>query len=142
MIERLKEKYIDDVMSIWLNENLRAHSFVDQDYFKSNFNTIKEILPKSEVYVYKDKDIIKGFVGINEGYIEGIFVDSLYKRQGIGSELLYKVKQIYNVLHLNVFVKNESAYNFYIKHNFKMIEKRYDEDTLQYEYLMEYKKTY
>ena len=56
MIQRLTDKYMDDVMKIWLNENLNAHYFIDKDYFIKNYDFVKEMLPKAEVYICKENN--------------------------------------------------------------------------------------
>lgn len=140
MIQRLTDKYMDDVMKIWLNENLNAHDFIDKDYFIKNYDVVKEMLPKAEVYICKENKNIIGFIGIDNGYIAGLFVDDKYKRKGIGSKLIGFAKDKYEKLSLHVFKENNNALNFYLKHGFKIISKEVNEDINHYEYLMEYKK--
>ena len=84
MIQRLTDKYIDDVIKIWLNENLNAHDFIDKDYFIKNYDIVREMLPKAEVYICKENKNVIGFIGIDNGYIAGLFVSDKYKRKGIG----------------------------------------------------------
>ena len=45
MIRKYVDGDIDSVMQIWLNTNIQAHSFISQDYWKSNFNMVKEMMP-------------------------------------------------------------------------------------------------
>ena len=60
---------------------------------ENNYNYVKEILPNAEIYVYVLKENIVGFIGINENYIEGIFIDTNNQCKGIGTSLLNKVKE-------------------------------------------------
>ncbi|MCR2033665.1 GNAT family N-acetyltransferase [Anaerofustis stercorihominis] len=140
MIEKLTDKYIDDVMKIWLNENLNAHSFIDENYFINNHDIVKEMIPKAEVYIYKKDEKVIGFIGLDKGYIAGLFIDDNHKRLGIGSKLIDFAKSKYAQLSLFVFKENHNALNFYLKHGFKIISKEMNEDTNHYEYFMEYKK--
>ncbi|WP_294468612.1 GNAT family N-acetyltransferase [uncultured Anaerofustis sp.] len=140
MIEKLTDKYIDDVMKIWLNENLNAHSFIDENYFINNHDIVKEMIPKAEVYIYKKDEKVIGFIGLDKGYIAGLFIDDNHKRLGIGSKLIDFAKCNYAQLSLYVFKENHNALNFYLKHGFKIISKEMNEDTYHYEYFMEYKK--
>ncbi len=86
MIRELSEKDINEVTEIWLLANLQAHNFVPAAYWKENFPFVKEMLPKAEVYVYKDEERkeIAGFIVINEDYREGIFVKSDARTKWIG----------------------------------------------------------
>ena len=84
MIRVLQEADIDRVAEIWLDSNLKAHYFIPEQYWKSNFEAVKEMLSQAEVYVYEDDRNIQGFAGLNDEYIEGIFVYDEMQSQGIG----------------------------------------------------------
>ncbi|WP_290772897.1 GNAT family N-acetyltransferase [Anaerofustis sp.] len=141
MIEKYKNKFLDDIMHIWIEENLRAHNFIDKNYFINNFDMVKSILSDYDIYVFREDDSIKGFIGIDErGYIEGIFVSDEYKGKKIGTALIKKAKENYDKLSLSVFKKNKKALNFYIKCGFEIEKESIDSDTNEVEYLMVYKK--
>ena len=76
MIRKYVDSDIDAVMQIWLNTNIQAHGFISPDYWKNNFDVVKEMLPLAEIYVYEDDCAkqIDGFIGLDDNYIEGIFV--------------------------------------------------------------------
>ena len=44
MIRKCVDSDIDAVMQIWLNTNIQAHSFISPDYWKNNFDVVKEML--------------------------------------------------------------------------------------------------
>ena len=46
------------------------------------------MLPQAEVYVYENDCQIEGFIGLNDEYMEGIFVRDEMQSQGIGKLLL------------------------------------------------------
>ena len=64
--------------------NLKAHYFIPGQYWKDNINLVKEMLPQAEVYVYENDCQIEGFIGLNDEYMEGIFVRDEMQSQGIG----------------------------------------------------------
>ena len=49
---------------------------------------MKEMVSQSEVYVFEVDKMIQGFVGLNNEYIEGIFVSDEMQSCGIGKLLL------------------------------------------------------
>ena len=112
-IRALRRADIGRVMELWLDANLKAHSFIPTAYWKSNFDAVKEMLPQAEVYVYEDAGEIDAFVGLNGTYIEGIFVSSEMQSKGIGRRLLDFVKTKRTKLCLNVYQKNTRAIDFY-----------------------------
>ena len=136
MIRKLQDADIDRVADIWLDANLRAHSFISPQYWKGNFETVKKMLPQAEVYVYENDREIWGFIGLNGEYIEGIFVSSEMQSRGIGKRLLDFVKTKKTELHLNVYQKNMRAIRFYQREGFKILRGEMDEATGEKNYEM------
>ncbi len=136
MIEKFNKKDIDAVMQIWKKENIKAHYFISKEYWENNYEYVKKVLPDSEIYVYTNKNKIEGFIGINNNYIEGIFIDTTSQNKGIGTALLNKVKRNKKRLTLNVYKKNKKAISFYKKNAFIIIEEKFDENTNEKEYTM------
>ena len=82
MIRKLLNGDIDRVADIWLKTNLKAHYFISNQYWKSNYELVKEMMSQYEVYVFEADKMIQGFVGLNDEYIEGIFVsDDLFTKE-------------------------------------------------------------
>ena len=93
MIRVLQKADIERVVDIWLDTNLKAHYFIPGQYWKNNIDLVKEMLPQAEVYVYENDCQIEGFIGLNDEYMEGIFVRDEMQSQGIGKLLLNFVKE-------------------------------------------------
>ena len=64
--------------------NLKAHFFIPEQYWSSNYELVKEMLPQAEVYVYENDKKVQGFVDVRDEYVEGIFVVDEMQSQGIG----------------------------------------------------------
>jgi GNAT superfamily N-acetyltransferase len=101
MIRKLQKTDINQVSHIWLNTNLKAHFFIPEQYWISNYEFVKEMLPQSEVYVYENNNKIQGFIGLKDDYIEGIFVADEMQSHGIGKKLLDYIKNKKAKLQLN-----------------------------------------
>ena len=136
MIRKLQKADINRVANIWLNTNLKAHYFISAQYWKDNFESVKEMLLQAEVYVYEDYRKIQGFIGLNGGYIEGIFVCDGVQSQGIGKLLLNYIKNREPELLLNVYQKNIRAICFYQREGFEIQCEGTDEATGEKEYVM------
>lgn len=54
MIRKFIEDDLSALMKIWLDTNIKSHNFVSKEYWTNNYEIVKEILPKSEIYVYED----------------------------------------------------------------------------------------
>jgi len=137
-IRVMKEEDIDTIMDIWLQENISAHNFIDEKYWKTNKDKVQNQILKSKTFVYEDEDEIKGFIGLSGNYIEGLFVKSQYQRNGIGKELLKHCKEIFWSLILKVYSENEAAVSFYEKNSFFQRDKMDNAETGKTELYMEW----
>lgn len=136
MIRKFEKKDINAIMRIWKNENIRTHNFISKEYWENNYKYVKDILPDADIYVYILDEQIVGFVGLNNNYVEGIFVDVNNQHKGIGTALLDKIKEYKESLTLSVYKKNVNAIKFYEKNNFIIT----GENTNEIEYTMTWKK--
>ena len=140
MIRKMQNIDINRVADIWLKTNLKAHYFIPEQYWTSNYELVKEMLLQAEVYMYEDNKMIQGFVGLNAEYIEGIFVSDEMQSCGIGKLLLDYIKDKKVSLRLNVYQKNARAISFYQREGFIIQCEDLDEDTGEKEYTMLWKR--
>ena len=136
MIRKLQKADVIKVADIWLNSNIKAHNFIPAQYWKSNYEPVKEMLLQAEVYVYESNGEIQGFIGLNGEYIEGIFVCDKLQSQGIGKLLLDFIKERRMGLSLNVYEKNTRAIHFYQRERFEIQDEGIDEATGEKDYVM------
>ena len=136
MIREFDDKDLERVMEIWLYTNIQTHGFIPKEYWENNYDMVKNVLPKSEVYVYEDEKAVQGFIGVENGYIEGLFVISYEQSKGIGKSLLEKCKSTYSELQLRVYANNTKAVNFYLREGFFVKKEEPDKNTEELEYLM------
>ena len=139
MIRKLHDDDIDIIADIWLDTNIKTHYFISPQYWKDNFNAVKEMLSQSEIYIYEKDNTLQGFIGLIDEYIAGIFVSSEVQSCGIGKLLMSFVKGIKKQLSLSVYQKNTRAVKFYQRENFKIKSVNVDENTGEKEYMMIWK---
>lgn len=138
MIRKFEPWDIDDVMEIWLYANLEAHDFIDGTYFENACEMVRSLIPSSEVYVYEEDSNVTGFIGLEEGFVQGLFVKPGRQRHGIGQALLEQVKSNRDVLMLKVYRKNEKAISFYRREGFDVAELEVEEATGETEITMKW----
>ena len=138
MIRQYAECDIDTLMQIWLDTNIQAHNFISPDYWRNNFDMVRKMLPYSEIYVYEDEysNQIDGFIGLNDNYIEGIFVKEATQSKGIGKQLLDYVKKFKSTLNLRVYRKNKKAVKFYLREKFSIQSENAGVNTGEKEFIM------
>ena len=142
MIRVLQKADIERVVDIWLDTNLKAHYFIPGQYWKDNIDLLKEMLPQAEVYVYENDCQIEGFIGLNDEYMEGIFVRDEMQSQGIGKKLLDYIKNKKAKLQLKVYQKNVRAILFYQRERFIIQSEQLDELTGEKEYVMSWESNF
>lgn len=126
-IRNFDMKDLEIIMDIWLNSNIDAHSFIDENYWRSNYDMVKELMPKADLYVYEVEEDIVGFIGIQDNYIAGIFIDQNFRGKNIGKKLLDFGKERYEILSLDVYKENTGALNFYLREDFEVASESLDE---------------
>lgn len=136
MIRKFSKTDISRIADIWLDANIKAHYFIPSQYWKDNFELVKEMFLQAEIYVYEDKNQIQGFIGLDNCYIAGIFVCSEAQSLGIGKRLLDFAKSVKEQLSLSVYQKNTRAIKFYQRENFIIKCEETDNDTGEKEYFM------
>ena len=136
IVRNMQSDDLDCVMRIWLESNIGAHSFIDDSYWKNNYDTVRTVIPDSEVYVCEYSGVIVGFIGLSGNYIAGLFVASDFQSRGIGKRLLDYVKTFKAELSLNVYSKNCRAGKFYEREGFVRSAESVDTKTGELEYLL------
>lgn len=142
MIRQFKKNDLPAVMQIWIDTNIKAHDFIPKEYWESNYEIVKEILPDAEIYVHEDDTagFIDGFIGLTDNYIAGIFVKEDKQSKGIGKKLLNYVKNIKSNISLSVYQKNTKAVRFYKREQFQIVSENVDDITNEKEFIMEWNK--
>lgn len=135
MIREYQTPDLDKIMQLWLEGNQQAHDFIDPEFFQQNYEFVKMLIPMSTIYV-QDLNGVKGFIGLTENYISGLFVDKDFQRQGTGKALIDKAKQRYNELLVHVYKKNSAAIDFYLSQNFEIVSESINEETNEPELLL------
>lgn len=49
MIREYKDADRNSIMKLWLNTNIQSHSFISEEYWRSHYDMVKEMLPKAEL---------------------------------------------------------------------------------------------
>lgn len=139
MIRMFDARDLDQVMELWLNGNIEAHDFIPRNYWESNAPMVREQLLQAEIYVYETDGKILGFVGLQGDYLAGIFVDRHARSMGIGGQLIHYVQKIRRTLTLNVYRKNQSAMEFYLREGFSALSEDIDEATGETDIVLSWK---
>ena len=137
MIRAYQQPDIDQILSIWLEASIKAHNFIEKGFWESKVIDMREIyLPGSEIFVFEEDGMIKGFVALCGENLAAIFVSPKEQGKGIGKQLVDKSKEVRKNLNLTVYKENRDSIEFYKKCGFKMIKEQIDIHTGHVEILM------
>lgn len=139
MIRKFELSDIDQVIHIWLNASIKAHDFVDSNFWESKVKDMREVyIPSAENYVYVDKETIKGFISLYNDTLAAIFVSPNYQGAGIGKQLMGKAKKVRDHLGLTVYKENHRSIEFYKQCGFRIEQEQIDEHTGHPEIVMSF----
>ena len=139
IVRQLMGEDLEQVMKLWLNGNLEAHSFLPRKYWESHAEMVKEQLLCAEVLVYEEGGSVKGFAGLQGNYLAGIFVEGNSRSKGIGRALLDRVKETHLFFTLHVYAENARAAAFYRREGLQAVSRETEKDTGREEYTMEWR---
>ena len=139
MIRAFESSDMNDVLNIWLEASIRAHSFVGKEFWESSVQDMREIyIPASDTYVFSENGTVRGFFSLHDESLAAMFVWPEAQGKGIGRQLMDKAKSLGKKLNLTVYRENEKSIQFYKKCGFIPVKERADEHTGHIEILMEY----
>ncbi len=137
MIRKFKKCDMEEILSIWLNASIKAHDFIEREFWESKVTDMRDIyLPAAETYVYDTEGVVKGFISLYNDTLAAIFVSPNIQGKGIGKQLMAKAKKINKNLNLSVYKKNKRSIKFYEQSGFKIVKEQIDENTGHPEILM------
>jgi putative acetyltransferase len=130
------------IADIWLRVSLSAHHFIDASYWMSRRTELEvKYLPLAQTYVCVDEGEIIGFVSMVDDYLAALFIEEAYQGKGYGAQLVEYVKRNRKSIMLKVFMKNTSAFQFYLKQGFIVEQELVDQETNEGEYVMVWSQT-
>ncbi len=139
MIRDFESSDMNDVLDIWLEASIKAHDFVDREFWQSKIDDMRQMyIPASDTYVFSDNGTIKGFFSLCGDTLAAVFVSPDAQGKGIGQQLVAKAKSLRKKLNLTVYRENHKSIEFYKKCGFTIIKEQVDEHTGHIQILMVY----
>lgn len=123
MIRLYREDDFEVVTTLWFKamraampELMKRMGFeleAARDYFRN------AVIPDNQIWVYERDGVPLGFLAIHGEFIDRLYVDPAYHRQGIGQALLMKARELLpKHMWLYTHVANKMARAFYEKNGF------------------------
>lgn len=138
-IRNYKEADLEEMVEIWYDASVVAHSFIPASFWTSQKSAMKEkYLPLAENFVFEEKGRVTGFISLVGDRVCALFVAPEMQGKGIGRTLLERAKTLKGKLSLKVYRENENAFHFYKKCGFVPAREELDELTGSVQILMKW----
>ncbi len=85
MIRKYQPQDLEHIMKIWLETNLAAHGFIPAEYWNEQYEAVKEALPQADILIYEEEGTVLGFLGLQDSYIAGLFVEKASRLGGLAA---------------------------------------------------------
>jgi putative acetyltransferase len=139
LIRTYRETDLEEMVRIWYDASVIAHSFMPASFWASHKSAMKEkYLPITENYVFEQEGKVTGFISLAGENMCALFVAPEAQGRGVGKALLEHAKALKNRLSLKVYRDNKKAILFYEKRGFRAAEEEGDEHTGCVQILMEW----
>lgn len=137
MIRKYRKTDLDEMVKIWYEASVTAHSFVPNSFWALHKSEMKEkYLPFAENFIFEEGGQLAGFISLVGERVCALFVAPEMQGRGIGRSLLEHAKTLKGKLSLKVYRENGSAFNFYEKCGFEAAGEEVDEHTGYVQVLM------
>ena len=132
MIRSYTDDDLDELLEVWYQASLIAHSFLSEDFLATERQQIAEHwLPQAETRVYETDGRVVGFVALMGNEVGAIFVHPDYQGRGIGRALMDGARASRPFLELDVFEANAIGRRFYDQYGFEFVDRHLHEATGQ-----------
>lgn len=116
---------LEQTVTLWWNTRQTAFPYINEQYtfdeYTSFFRDVVAV--KNQVWVALLENRTTGLLAIQQSHIDHLYVTPDCQRQGVGTALLNKAKELSpQGLSLYTFQKNSPARSFYEKHGFKAVK--------------------
>lgn len=140
MIRDYRETDIEEMVKIWYDASVLAHSFIPASFWALNKSAMRErYLPLAENLVFEEEGKVAGFISLVGEKVCALFVAPEMQRKGIGRALLEHALVLKGNLSLKVYRENENALRFYEKCGFVAFGEEIDEFTGCTQVLLDWK---
>ncbi len=128
MIREYFDHDLDELLGVWYEASLIAHSFLTKEFLAAERGEIaKQWMPIAESTVYELDGRVVGFLALIGNEVGGIFVHPDYQGRGIGRALMDSARDSRPFLELNVFEENQIGRRFYDAYGFEIVGRQINE---------------
>ena len=125
IIRRLRDADVEPLVALWHASRRRAHwnvpihrTFTIED--DREFMTAT-MIPRNDMWVAERDGAPVGFMAVQPGWVNQLYVAVEAQRGGVGSALIEHAKSLMDDIRLHTFQNNAPARAFYARHGFEEV---------------------
>ena len=127
MIRQFKASDEARAAEIWLKAGLDEYTYLPQFQALDEVKALRVfhniIALKSDIWLEVDELCVKGFIAFQGSYIDRLYIDPEFQRQGVGTTLIQYAKEKHPTgLELRTHQQNKRACEFYEELGFVAVE--------------------
>lgn len=127
MIREYKISDESNVVEVWLQSGLDEYSYLPTfqllDFDRAMGVFREHIAPHCKLWIEESNSAIRGFLAVNETFVDRLFVSPSSQRIGVGEALINHAKTLMpQGLDLYTHQQNRRARSFYEKHGFVAVK--------------------
>ena len=123
---------LDELLDVWYQASLIAHSFLSEEFLTEERQRVAEHwLPLAEMTVYETDGRVVGFLALIGNEVGAVFVDPAYQGRGIGRALMDRARESRPFLELDVLEANAIGRRFYELYGFHVVGRHIGQATGQ-----------
>ena len=128
IIQRADATNYDELINLWEESVVATHTFLSQKDIEDYKLLIYDYyFDQQELYYIRAESQIQGFIGLNEDFIQMLFIKPEFIGHGIGKALINFAIKKHGASKVDVNEQNTPAVKFYQRIGFEVTE-RFDED--------------
>lgn len=142
MLQLANAKQKEQVIELWKENIVRDHDFIPAMYWQALAPIFYEqYIVKYDTLVQDELGEVVGILVLTEdSEILSLIVDQAHRGRGIGSEMIDRLKEMSEELHVSIYMKNVKLKNFLKKRGFVEQYKQTDKNTGEEECYLSWRK--
>ena len=125
ILRPFRDDDLEALLRLFHASRRRAHRHIDvhRRYTRDDDRgfLVGKMLPRNEVWVAEDEGRLLGFMAIEPGWVNQLYVAVEAQRGGVGSALIEHAKALMDDIRLHTFQANAPARAFYARHGFEEV---------------------
>ena len=113
MIVKADHTHYASIIEVWELSVRATHHFLPEDYLQAIKKMLPDILPQVDIFVFLDRNKVKGFLGVAQQKIEMLFIHPDSRGKGIGKVLAQFAIRELEAHEVDVNEQNQQATGFY-----------------------------